>query len=249
MKTTRYPQYSSLSPRGNLEYNSPQTKGPNDIESSPNKKLLRKSSSTERLFRSSSKMGESSIDNRIESAVNFLILRDLGCTREYAIDVSSNFHSDRNNFLHYLPTKLKHNFKQALISNKYAMVKKAIGEETNFKMIFDAFRLIMKKQNLKLEETIENKGNFNETLKNICENIKNNGLLNLHPKIGTSNKINWSEINKSNKNKFFEKKEENYRKPHFLSPVFAKKCTSPESFSSTSQLNNFYNIYVYSFLL
>ena len=63
--------------------------------------------------------GSDNEDNGIESAFNYLMLRDLGCSRAEAIRYASPKFANRRSFITNLPPKLRGEYKQSLLKCKY----------------------------------------------------------------------------------------------------------------------------------
>ena len=83
--------------------------------------------------------GSDNEDNAVESAFNYLMLRDLGCSRAEAIRFASPKFANSRNFITNLPPKLRLEYKQSLRKCKYRPGRTFISKD-EFEHISQAVR-------------------------------------------------------------------------------------------------------------
>lgn len=90
---------------------------------------------------------------KVDSAINYLILRDIGCSREDAITFTSRKRPDRISFINNLPQTLRKDFKMNYIKSR-CLQSKPKDIDYNFESISEAYTNFMKKKHVTYEEFI-----------------------------------------------------------------------------------------------
>ncbi|OMJ93869.1 hypothetical protein SteCoe_3058 [Stentor coeruleus] len=90
---------------------------------------------------------------KVENAINYLILRDIGCSREDAITFTSRKRPDRISFINNLPQNLRKDFKMNYIKSR-CLQSKPKDIDYNFESISEAYTNFMKKKHVTYEEFI-----------------------------------------------------------------------------------------------
>ncbi|OMJ80377.1 hypothetical protein SteCoe_19370 [Stentor coeruleus] len=90
---------------------------------------------------------------KVDNAINYLILRDIGCTREDAITFTSRKRPDRISFINNLPQTLRKDFKINYIKSR-CLQSKPKEIDYNFESISEAYTNFMKKKHVTYEEFI-----------------------------------------------------------------------------------------------
>jgi hypothetical protein len=96
--------------------------------------------------RSNLEISQEAHEERVETAINYLVLRDLGCSRENAMTLTSRKRPDNGSFVKSLPNTLRKDFSASIKKSRCLPCRPPATYE-NFDSISQAFKdLILKKQ-------------------------------------------------------------------------------------------------------
>lgn len=122
--------------------------------SSPNE-TIQKPSKILSYSRRSIEVSQEEHEERVETAINYLILRDLGCTRENAMSLTSRKRPDNGSFVKSLPTCLRRDFSMRIKRNKCLPCRPPSTYE-NFDSISQAFKDLIVKQQIFIDPPSSN---------------------------------------------------------------------------------------------
>ena len=117
--------------------------------SSPNE-TIQKPSKILSYSRRSIEVSQEEHEDRVETAINYLILRDLGCSRENAMSLTSRKRPDNGSFVKSLPNCLRRDFSMRIKRNKCLPCRPPSTYE-NFDSISQAFKDLIVKQQIFIE--------------------------------------------------------------------------------------------------
>ena len=180
-------------------------------------------------------------DNRIDSVINFLTLRDLGCSRKDAIGYVNNKRYDSEDISNNLPVRLRNEFKTCLSKKKFGLDFEDKTEE-NFESITKTLDKLIEKNTRNLELQIKKADNYLKSVEKSARNLNSRkGNEELSSPDDNNREKSCSDTVKTRN--FRKKNFENGRRNVKIGKVSNEKVLSPiekyESLPSTTQTRRF----------